>query len=412
MRKELFALITVLLALGLVLAACGPSTPTDEPTEEPTDAPATDEVESTEPVDVTPVPVDAECRSMPPVTEEDWTIGPDDAPITIVEYADFQCPGCARFEMDLDQFLQAHEDEIRFVFRHFPLPYHDKAVITSEAAEAAGAQGAFWEMHDLLYARYDEWSQIPTEEMMEALVGYAEELALDVEQFTDDLENHVYQDKVEAAYEAADALRVPGTPAFIINGRMYPFGLGLSPEGLELFIDAVLEAPEPYDSPPEQVIDPDQRHLATVRTENGDFVIELYTEQAPVNVNSFAFLAQEGLYDDVRFIQVVTDTVALTGDPTNTGLIMDHGYWCDLENDPGLSFDEAGMVGLNSATRRTTSNQFFITLSPQPDFDEGYMVIGQVVEGMDVVESLTPRNNRNPDAPPGELIETIIIEAQ
>jgi peptidylprolyl isomerase/peptidyl-prolyl cis-trans isomerase B (cyclophilin B) len=248
--------------------------------------------------------------------------------------------------------------------------------------------------------------------MMETLVGYAEELALDVEQFTDDLENHVYQDKVEAAYEAADALRVPGTPAFIINGRMYPFGLGLSPEGLELFIDAVLEAPEPYDSPPEQVIDPDQRHLATVRTENGDFVIELYTEQAPVNVNSFAFLAQEGLYDDVRFIQVVTDTVALTGDPTNTGLIMDHGYWCDLENDPGLSFDEAGMVGLNSATRRTTSNQFFITLSPQPDFDEGYMVIGQVVEGMDVVESLTPRNNRNPDAPPGELIETIIIEAQ
>jgi cyclophilin family peptidyl-prolyl cis-trans isomerase len=91
---------------------------------------------------------------------------------------------------------------------------------------------------------------------------------------------------------------------------------------------------------------------------------------------------------------------------------MDHGYWCDLENDPELSFDQAGMVGLNSATRRTTSNQFFITLSPQPDFDEGYMVIGRVVEGMDVVESLTPRNNRDPDAPPGVLIETITVEEQ
>jgi cyclophilin family peptidyl-prolyl cis-trans isomerase/protein-disulfide isomerase len=391
-----------LLGVALLLvsvAACAGSTETPTATARPT-----------EPPDTTPAPEETMCRSAPPVQPSDWTQGPDGAPVRLIEYADFQCPGCARFESSLALLLAERRDQVQLVFRHFPLPYHDKAVITSEAAEAAGAQGFFWEMHDLLYQRYDDWSQLSAEEMPDVLAGYAEELGLDADQFNLALENHTFQEKVEAAYEEASAVRAPGTPTFLVNGHMFPFGLGLSKEALNLFIDTILEAPDPYDGPPPQVIQPDGAYLATIQTEEGDIVVELYSEQAPTNVNSFVFLAQEGRYDGNPFFQVVTDTVALTGDPTGSGFMMDHGYWCDQEIDPEIRFDEPGMVGLNSASRGSTSSQFFITLSPQPDFNDVYTIIGRVVEGMDVLQRLTVRSNRDPNAPPADVIETILIE--
>ena len=121
-------------------------------------------------------------------------------------------------------------ENFRSVYRHFVLSFHDKATITAEAAEAAGAQGKFWEMHDLLYERQQEWSGLPVNNVQSMLVGYAEELGLDTERFSQELADHVYLDKVSGETQAAMQAGLPGTPSYIINGVMYPTQqLGLHP---------------------------------------------------------------------------------------------------------------------------------------------------------------------------------------
>lgn len=300
-----------------------------------------------------------------------------------------------------------HKDNLRLVFRHFPLSYHDKALIAAEAAEAAGAQGAFWEMHDLIYERYMQWVELPSEQMPDVLTGYAQELGLDVERFRRDLDQHTFQDKVTAQYQEAVGLRLPATPTFIVNGRMYPADQwGLSYLGVDAFIRlAMLER---YDAPPPLVIEPGHQYFATIRTAKGDIVVQLYADQAPANVNSFVFLAQEGWYDGVTFHRVVTDFVAQSGDPTGTGA-GGPGYECDDEI-TDLGFDQTGVVGIANAGPNTGGSQFFITLSPQPGLNGRYTVIGKVIEGLDVLASLAPRDPGDPGALPGDVIETILIE--
>jgi hypothetical protein len=98
---------------------------------------------------------------IPPVTEEDHIHGLADAPITFIEYADFQCPACSGLAIMREFLAERYGDEICFVYRHLPLiSIHDKAVITAEAVEAAAAQGKFWEMHDLLYEKQGEWNRL------------------------------------------------------------------------------------------------------------------------------------------------------------------------------------------------------------------------------------------------------------
>ena len=430
MRKIWISLAAVLLVIGIMVGCSGEqSTPVsnvptmDAPTSVPPTAPpdedSPDDAPADEPNIVETGP--GECRLAPPpgmpveglpeVTEDDWMKGAEDAPITVIEYADFECPGCARFEPVLSSVIEARGDEVRFVYRHFPLSFHEKAVITGEAAEAAGAQGAFWEMHDLLYVRIQEWGQVSMEEMPDLLTGYAEELGLDTEQFAQALEDHTYQDKVESQGEDAMAMGLPGTPTFIVNGNMYPFDWGLSGEALDLFIEMAQLGDIQFDSPPPEVIELGTSYQAIIRTEKGDIVIDLYAEQAPANVNSFVFLAQEGWYDGVIFHRVIPGFVAQAGDPTGTG-IGNPGYQCDDEITPDLSYDGPGVVGIANAGPNTGSSQFFITLDAVPQLDGGYTIIGQVAEGMDVVESLTARDPQNPEAPEGDVIETILIEEQ
>ncbi|NLE46506.1 MAG: thioredoxin domain-containing protein [Chloroflexi bacterium] len=304
-------------------------------------------------------------------------------------------------------------EEFGSVYRHFPLSFHEHAIITGEATEAAGAQGKFWEMHDLLYDRQSEWNGLSSDDIPAKLVEYAGQLGLDTEQFARDLEEHIYRDKVVADGETAQAARLPGTPSYIINGVLYPTDeLGLHPALVDAFIRVMQLQPRVHTDIPPQVIDPDRQYTATIRTDKGDIVIELYAEQAPVTVNSFAFLAQDGWYDGVTFFRVVPGFVAQTGDPTNTGLGRP-GYQCDDETSPDLRFDAPGVVGMASAGPGTSTvgSQFFITYAPLPDLDGNYTVIGRVVEGLDVVESLTARDpGQNPDLPPGDTIETVIIE--
>ena len=139
---------------------------------------------------------------------------PIDAPVTVVEYGDFECPYCGRAEPAVRELLQAFGD-LRYVWRHLPLSdVHPNAQLAAEASEAAAAQGAFWEMHDLLFEHQDALR--PTD-----LIGYAEQLGLDVERFTDDLRTHAAAARVADDVDSADLSGVTGTPTFFINGRRH-----------------------------------------------------------------------------------------------------------------------------------------------------------------------------------------------
>lgn len=302
---------------------------------------------------------------------------------------------------------------MRLVYRHFPLiSIHPNAQIASEAAEAAGAQDKFWEMHEILYTQQQAWSQLGETEIIDQLVEYAEEIGLDdVDQFRDDLENDSYAEDVLADYEAAVAANLTGTPSFVINGVDYPTNaFGLSYEGLDIFIQLMkLRKNQWYDGP-EQVIEADKEYIATIKTEKGDIVIELFNNTAPVNVNSFVFLAQEGWYEETTFHRVLPDFVAQGGDPTGTGVGFP-GYRCSDEISPARAFDEAGLVSLANSGPDTNGGQFFITYTAVPQLNEGFTMLGRVIEGQSVVENLEPRNpQEDVDAPPGDKILEVIVE--
>ena len=140
--------------------------------------------------------------------------GPRDAPVTVVEYGDFECPFCGRAEPVLRELLREFGD-VRYVWRHLPLnDVHPNTQLAAEAAEAAAGQGAFWEMHDLLLAHQDALGWRP-------LIDYAERLGLDLERFTTDLREHVGAAKVAEDVDSADLSGVSGTPTFFVNGRRH-----------------------------------------------------------------------------------------------------------------------------------------------------------------------------------------------
>jgi len=287
------------------------------------------------------------------------------------------------------------------VYRHLPLVgLHDKAVITAEAAEAAGAQGKFFEMHDLLYERQEDWAGLSAadEIIIPKMVEYAAELGLDTGRFQQELSDHIYQSKIVADYEAYGEYGRLATPTYAVNNVF------VSANEIEAVINLIFLQDRMYDTPPPQVIDTDKDYTATIHTARGNIVIELYTKRAPVNINNFAFLAQEGWYDDTTFYMVFPGTATQAGDPTNTGAGYP-GYICSGEIIPEYTFNKAGLVGL------APSGQFIITFDALSQLDSEVTIIGEVIQGMDVAESLTSRDpSQGLVLPPGDVIETITIQ--
>jgi Na+/H+ antiporter NhaA len=142
--------------------------------------------------------------------ERDHIRGSDDAPVTLLEYGDYECPYCGQAEVVIRELLSSFGDDLRYVWRHLPLSdVHTRAQMAAEAAEAAGAQGAFWEMHDRLI---DDEGQ---------LRRYPEEVGLDAKRFWDEVRRRVYAPRVAEDVASADASGVTGTPSFFINGRRH-----------------------------------------------------------------------------------------------------------------------------------------------------------------------------------------------
>ena len=158
----------------------------------------------------------------PPVGEDDHVLGPDDAPVTLVEYGDFQCPHCARAHLVLPKVLRRLGDRVRFVFRHFPLAEsHPNAVHAAEAAESVAAQAgedAFWRMHDLMY----EHQRDGDDSLDDAhLARYAEQAGADAAIVARDLADETYEPRVKESFVSGVRSGVNGTPTFFVNGRRF-----------------------------------------------------------------------------------------------------------------------------------------------------------------------------------------------
>ncbi|MCC6522760.1 MAG: thioredoxin domain-containing protein [Polyangiaceae bacterium] len=141
------------------------------------------------------------------------TVGPADAAVVFVEFADFECPYCGLEEPVVRQLMADYADRVLFVYKHFPLSFHPHARLAAEASLAAQAQGQFWAYHDVLYANQDALGRT-------ALDGYAQSLGLDMTAFAAALDQHTEAPAVDADKAQGEALGVPGTPTFFINGRM------------------------------------------------------------------------------------------------------------------------------------------------------------------------------------------------
>lgn len=347
----------------------------------------------------------------------------DDALVTIFEYSDLQCPACRAMSPILQQLVDEYPDEVRVVYRHFPLEnIHPLANLAAQAAEAAGDQDQFWAYHDALFASQDDWTGMKEDEVIVYFTDLADGLGLDLAPFTAALEDGRYSSLVAAQFQEAANLEFASTPSMIVNGfpvtgGNVPFEYGPWAQFVESLIaeresEAVLADLESrqYASAPEMFIEVDRSYLATITMASGaQFVIELLPQSAPQTVNSFIFLAQEGWFDGVTFHRVIPGFVAQTGDPSGTGR-GGPGYMLPNEIDPDLSHDGEGVVAMANSGPDTNGSQWYITYDATEFLDGSYTIFGRIQSGMDVVRSITPRDpSQNPNSPPGDVIESVEI---
>lgn len=312
----------------------------------------------------------------------------------------------------LTQLKNQFPEDLRLVYRHFPLvSIHDKALLATQAAEAAGIQGKFWEMHDYIFANQAVWNQLSVEAFGSWLVDTAApDTALDIEQFETDLKSEEIVAFAEDTWNDGRDMQLPGTPFFVLNGS--PYNGPLDPGSMNTIIQLTeLKEIQFSDCPPMR-IDPLKRYTANIQTEKGDIVVELFPDVAPLAVNSFIFLAENGWFDGVTFHRVLPGFVAQAGDPTGTG-IGGPGYAFKNETSPDLVFDQQGLLAMANSGPDTNGSQFFITYAATERLNGQYTIFGKVIEGMDIALSLTPRDpSQGTDLPPGDEIITITIEVQ
>ncbi len=359
-----------------------------------------------------PQPSAQDLANYTPDPASDWIIGPEDARITIVEYADFQCPYCSEASIILKDIQEKYPEDVRIVYRHFPLvSIHDKATLATQASEAAGLQGAdaFWSMHDMLYETQTAWGMFTVEEFGSWLVDQAAILDLDSEQFELDLFSETIVTEAEATWIDGQEMGLQGTPSIKINGL---YDAKADPQTLTAIVEMIKLEDQQFSECPPMTVDAETTYYATIETEGGDIVIELFPDVAPMAVNSFIYLAENGWFDGIMFHRVIPDFVAQTGDPSGTGY-GNPGYSFSNEVSADLVFDRAGLVAMANSGPDTNGSQFFITYAATPNLNGSYTIFGEVIEGMDVVDGITPRDpQQGGDIPFGDVILNITIDEQ
>jgi protein-disulfide isomerase len=172
------------------------------------------------------------------ITATDHIRGPENAPVTLIEYSDFQCSACATYFPVIEQLLEEASTTVRFAYRHYPLPQHGNALLASQASEAAGEQGKFWEMYHFIFTNQKIWET--SGEARSIFDGYARDLSLDMTRFAVDIESKEVNDKILNDLRGGQAIGVNATPTFFVNGEAVQ--IPPSYESFKAIIDAAVAA--------------------------------------------------------------------------------------------------------------------------------------------------------------------------
>lgn len=191
------------------------------------------------PVTPKPSPTIAQVKTGVPGADPPHTMGPATAPVKIEEFGDFECPPCGLFHPILKQMHEEFGDKLHITFREYPLPIHNHALPAASAAEAAGMQGKFWEMHALIFENQSTWK---TEfDVRPVFEGYAKRIGLDVERFKRDVNSDRVEQRIFLDGKRARSMDVNSTPTVFLNGREVPFQ-SLPADSLRVLIDNELRA--------------------------------------------------------------------------------------------------------------------------------------------------------------------------
>lgn len=173
--------------------------------------------------------------------KEGQSTGPKDAKVVVSEFADFQCPACKQYEPTLEELRKTYANQVLFVFKHFPLypQPHKNAMVASIASESAGNQGKFWEYHDILYEKQDEWAEL--NDPKAKFAEYAGTVGLDVERFKKDLDAEYGKDAINRDKDFGTSLQINGTPTIYINGVKFNPQADGGLEGLQAKVKAAVE---------------------------------------------------------------------------------------------------------------------------------------------------------------------------
>ncbi|MHB8778790.1 MAG: peptidylprolyl isomerase [Anaerolineales bacterium] len=345
---------------------------------------------------------------MPPASAADFSMGPADASVTIIEYCEFQSQGCAGMAGVVGELLKNHDD-LRFVFRPLPLigilDKSDKAIL---AALAADEQGQFWAMYDLLFTKHAEWASLSADGFNSWIAEQSSSVGIDGDQLTAAINAGKTTTRMMSMYEAAKQLSIPAVPLVLINGNIQQSYV-LDYQNMSDTIGLIALGQKQFTTCPPFNIDASKQYIATIETDKGDIVIGLFPDKAPLAVNSFVFLAREGWFDGVTFHRVIPGFAAQTGDPSGTGR-GNPGYLFNNEISD-LKFDKPGLVGMANSGPDTNGSQFFITFAPAAHLNGGYTIFGQVLSGLEVAEQLTPRDPEHDTLlPPGDKIISVLVE--
>ena len=324
-------------------------------------------------------------------------------------YGDLQNTASGWFSAVTNQLLDENPGKIRYISRVFPMVgRNDKAVIAAQAVEAAHNQNKFWELHNLLYSQQESWVNLPIADFEQWVAAQASDLGMDIGQFQADLKSEAVVNLVQSNFETAREFGPFAVPLIILNGEIY-----LGPQDYVSMNDIaqlILLGKRQFTNCPPTTVERTKQYIATLHTEKGEIVIQLLADKAPFTVNSFIFLAQNGWYDDITFHRVIPELYAQSGDPSGTGKGTP-GYFVVTEILPDLTFDKPGVVAMVNSGPDASNGQFFITYDVAPQFDGQFTIFGQVLSGMDVLMSLTPRNAQiGVETPPGDKLLSIDIE--
>lgn len=406
--------LSFLILILIVLEACAPTTPAPASTPTPTEVriiiptPPESDQPTCSTLDFQPTPAPDSGSRFPPVSADDHVRGAQQAPVTIIVYNDFQCTDCNYLSLSR-KLLEVHPGKVRFIYRYYPYSqYFDKAELAARAAEAAASQGKFWEMHDLLFERQTDWVRRSPASFEGWIIARAVELGLERARFEADFKSEEIIASVrEDALQAAE-YGIPVLPFFLLNGQVYTASKNF--ETLDHVVSLLVLGSRQFTQCPPVVIDSTKQYIATLHTEKGQVVLQLFPDKAPLAVNSFVFLARSGWFDGITFHRVLPGFVAQTGDPSGTGE-GNPGYLFKLELDPAQKFDRPGVLGMANSGPDTNGSQFFITLDAAPHLNGSYTIFGQVLQGMDVLQALTPRDPQPGEVlPPGDRLLRVIVE--